>query len=172
MIQCSVFWSLTFSPYYFFIQFCKFKECFYSWDFWTEISSPALFPQNSIQPSNKFISMSTGSSNLESLKSSSRFSLLSTFLAISLSSVCGTTLCPVAHTKSFVCIIDAHPHITMQTEAQPIGAFILHDSTISVEGNKFLFTGFQPQEHWEHSRSEPCSPMSPSTPLAPHPAIS
>ena len=87
--------------------------------------------------------MSTGSSNLESLKSSSRFSLLSTFLAISLSSVCGTTLCPVAHTKSFVCIIYAHPHITMQTEAQPIGAFNLHDSTISVEGNRFLLTGFQ-----------------------------
>lgn len=87
--------------------------------------------------------MSTGSSNLESLKSSSIFSLLSTFLAISLSSVCGTTLCLDAHTKNFLCIIDAHPHIPMQTEAQTVNAFNLLDSTISAEGNTSLLIRFQ-----------------------------
>ena len=39
-----------------------------------------------------------------------------------------------------------------------IGTFILHDSTISVEGNRFLLTEF-------HSCSEPSSPMRPRTSL-------
>ena len=48
----------------------------------------------------------------------------------------------------------------------------MHDPTISAEGNRFLFIGFQPQGAWQHICSEPCSPMRPSTSLAPHQAIS
>ena len=44
--------------------------------------------------------------------------------------------------------------------------------TISVEGNRFSLTGFQPRWGWEHSCWEPCSPMRPSTSLASHQAIS
>ena len=36
------------------------------------------------------------------------------------------------------------PHVTEQTRALPHVA-LMHDPTISAEGNKFLFTGFQPQ---------------------------
>ena len=48
----------------------------------------------------------------------------------------------------------------------------MHDPTISVEGNRFLFTGFHPQGDWEHFCSDPCSPMRPSTSLAPHQGVS
>ena len=54
---------------------------------------------------------------------------------------------------------------------------LAYESTVSVEGNRFLFTGFQParggwgtgwgEELWDLSCSEPCSSMRPSTSLAP-----
>ena len=44
--------------------------------------------------------------------------------------------------------------VTEQIKAQPCGA-ITHDPVISVVGNRFLFTGFQPQGGQEHSGSEP-----------------
>ena len=48
----------------------------------------------------------------------------------------------------------------------------MHDTTISVEGNKFLFIGFWPRGGWEHSSLEPCCPKRPSTSPAPHRSIS
>ena len=64
-------------------------------------------------------------------------------------------------------------YVTKQTAARPHGA-LMHDPTISVEGNRFLFIGFQPQGlgHWEHSCLKLCSPTRPSTSLAHHQAIS
>ena len=55
----------------------------------------------------------------------------------------------------------AHPHVAL-----------MHDPTISVEGNGFLFTEFQPWLCWEHSCLELCSPTRPNTSLDPHQAIS
>ena len=59
-----------------------------------------------------------------------------------------------------------HP-VTNQTRIHLWGTLI-HDPTITIEGNKFLFTGFQPHRGWEHSCSELCSPTTSSTSLAPH----
>ena len=39
------------------------------------------------------------------------------------------------------------PDVTEQNQ----GLSLMHDPTISVEGNRFLFTGFQPQGRWEPS---------------------
>lgn len=56
--------------------------------------------------------MAAGPSNLGSLKTQLKVSSLkSAFLPIFLSSVNGTILCPDAHTKNFVFIIDAHPQV-------------------------------------------------------------
>ena len=64
------------------------------------------------------------------------------------------------------------PHVTEQTRALPHVA-LMHDPTISAEGNRFLFTGFQPQGRVAQrgSYSEPCSPTRPSTSPAPHQAL-
>ena len=48
----------------------------------------------------------------------------------------------------------------------------MYDPTISVEGNRFLFIGFQSWRGWDHSGSEPYSPMRPSTSPTPHQYIS
>ena len=61
--------------------------------------------------------------------------------------------------------------VTEQAGAQPHGT-VTHDPTISVEGNRILFTGFQPQWDWEHFRSEPFSLRRPTASLAPQKAIS
>ena len=58
----------------------------------------------------------------------------------------------------------------MQIRAQPLGTFDLHDPTISVEGNKFLLTGFQPGVG-EQAESIPAQgpplPRDPEFPLFP-----
>ena len=61
--------------------------------------------------------------------------------------------------------------VTEQAGAQPHGT-VTHDPTISVEGNRILFTRFRPQWDWEHFRSEPFSPRRPRASLAPQKAIS
>ena len=62
--------------------------------------------------------------------------------------------------------------VTEQIGAHPSGNLV-HDLTISVERNRFLFTIFQPWG-WgrEYFSSEPCSPTRPITSLAPQKAIS
>ena len=63
------------------------------------------------------------------------------------------------------------PGVTEQTGTRARGT-LTRDPTISVEGNRLLFTGLQPQGGWEHSCSEPCFPTKASTSLAPHKAVS
>ena len=60
--------------------------------------------------------------------------------------------------------------VTEQTGAWPCGPLI-HNPTISVEGNRISFTGFQPQRSGEPSCPEPCPPRRPSTSLAPQKAM-
>ena len=55
-------------------------------------------------------------------------------------------------------------YVTKQTGARPCGALIL-DPTISVEENRFLFTGFQTRWCWEHSSSVLCLSQNPALPL-------
>ena len=43
----------------------------------------------------------------------------------------------------------------MQTGVQTLGTLDLHESTVSVEGNRFLLTGFQSGGGWEHWCSHP-----------------
>lgn len=64
------------------------------------------------------------------------------------------------------------PSVIEQTGACP-PVTLMYDPTVSVENNRFLFTGLQPAgEGWEHFCLEPCSFTRPSTFLALHQAIS
>lgn len=58
------------------------------------------------------------------------------------------------------------PFVTNQTGAHPCVA-LMHDPTISVEGNRVLLTGVQPCGGYKHSYSEPCSPWDPTLALFP-----
>ena len=66
-----------------------------------------------------------------------------------------------------VTIVNNTVFVTVQTGARQLGTLNLHDSTVCVEGNRFLLTEFQPWGCWEHSSSESSSPMRPRTSLAP-----
>ena len=62
-------------------------------------------------------------------------------------------------------------HGAEKTGSRSCGALV-YDPTISSRRNSSLFTIFQPWGAWEQFSSEPCSPVRPSTSLAPQKAIS
>ena len=73
--------------------------------------------------------------------------------------------------KYFLCLISVLMHSTNNSVIKQSGACargtLMDDPTISVEGHRFLLTGFQPWGCWEHSCSDLYSYTIPSISLLP-----